>query len=245
VPLDDDPLTSPSFPAINTSDSRSYRARRASGAHTGPQMRPQTGPQPVGGRASGGFAQPTSQYPGSPAPQSPAPQSPAPLAPAPLTPAPQSSPVANPYGSYVSAPQPVYQDVAAAHQDVPSYGGGYGQEADAGWHGSAASGYLPASGYSSGEYLANGHSGNGRNGNGYTGGDQPGALPGGNGYGPVDYQSLPYPGLDYQPAPPVPGGYAPQNQHPVQYDERGYGAPDLAYGQDGYQGYPGYRAGGR
>jgi hypothetical protein len=29
-----------------------------------------------------------------------------------------------------------------------------------------------------------------------------------------------------------------------QYDQRGYGAPEL-YGQDGYQGYPGYGGSGR
>jgi hypothetical protein len=240
VPLDDDPLTSPSFPAINTSDSRSYRARRSSGAHT----RPPTGPQPAGGRASGGFAQPTAQYPG---PQGPAAQMPAPQMPVTQLPAPQSPPVANPYGSYVSAPQPGYQDMAAAHQEVPSYGTGYGQQPDGGWHGNSASGYLPAAGYTAGDYLTKGHpgnGGNGSNGSGYAIGGQQDAAPGGNGYGPVDYQSVTYQGVDYQPAPPVPGGYPPPNQHPGQYDQRGY-STDLAYGQDGYQGYPGYGAGGR
>ncbi len=42
IPLDDDPLTSPSFPAINTSDSRSYRGRRSSGSQA-------SGPSPVPG----------------------------------------------------------------------------------------------------------------------------------------------------------------------------------------------------
>ncbi len=38
LPMDDDPLTSPSFPAINTSDSRSYRPRRSGGSQTGPSV---------------------------------------------------------------------------------------------------------------------------------------------------------------------------------------------------------------
>jgi hypothetical protein len=150
--------------------------------------------------------------------------------------------VANPYGSYVSASQPAYQDVAASHQDVPTYGGGYlsGQRADGSWYGSAASGYLPTPGYAAGD-----HAGNGNGGNGYDARDQHHAPPAGNGYGAVDYQNLTYQGVDYQPAPAVPGSYAPQNQQAGQYDQLGYGVPDLAYGQDGYQGYPGYGAGGR
>jgi hypothetical protein len=244
VPLDDDPLTSPSFPAINTSDSRSYRARRSSGAHTGPHAGPQTGAQPVDGRSSGGFARPPVQYPG---PQSPAAQMPAPQMPVSPPPTRQLPPVANPYGSYVSAPQPGYQGGAAAHQDVPSYGGGYGQPADGSWHGAAASGYLPAAGYPTGSYVTNGngHNGNGHNGNRYAGGDQQAAVSGGNGYNGIDYQNLTYQGNDYPPGPPIPGGYAPQDQHAGQHDQRGYGAPDLVSGQDGYQGYPGYGPGGR
>ncbi len=247
VPLDDDPLTSPSFPAINTSDSRSYRARRSSGAHTGPHAGPPTGAQPVDGRSSGGFARPPAQYPG---PQSPAAQMSAPQMPASPPPAPQLPPVANPYGSYVSAPQPGYQGGGTVHQDVPSYGGGYGQQADGSWHGTAASGYLPTAGYPTGSHNGNGHNGNGHNGNGngHHGyapvGDQQAAVSGGNGYNGIDYQNLNYQGSDYPPA-PVPDGYAPQNQQAGQYDQRGYGAPEPVYGQDGYQGYPGYGTGGR
>jgi len=165
--------------------------------------------------------------------------------------------VANPYGSYVSASPPAYQDVAASHQNVPTYGGGYisGQRADGSWYGSAASGYLPTPGYAAGDHAGNGHAGNGHAGNGHAGNghsgngydvrDQRHAPSAGNGYGAVDYQNLTYEGVDYQPAPGVPGGYAPQNQQAGQYDQLGYGVPDLAYGQDGYQGYPGYGAGGR
>jgi hypothetical protein len=229
VPLDDDPLTSPSFPAINTSDSRSYRARRSSGAHSGPQ----TGPQPAASRA-GGFAEPAAQYPlQPPVGQRPVAQPPVgpPSVAQPQTP--MAQPVANPYGSYVSASQPSYQDVAASRRDVPAYGGGYanGQHADAAGYSGAATGYLPANGH----LPTNGH-----NGNGYAARDHDVA----DGYGAVDYQNLTYQDVDYQPAPPVTDGYAPQNQHAGQYD-RGYGAPDLAYGQDGYQGYPGYGPGSR
>ncbi len=217
MPLDDDPLTSPSFPAINTSDSRSYRTRRPGGAPSGPHTGPLSGPQP------------TAQYPLDPTPQ-------------PLPPA----PVANPYGSYVSAPQPVYQDVAASHPDSSFYGGGYangqqangqyanggqhanGQQADSSWYSGAASGYLPA------DYGRDDHAGDGDNGDGYNG----------NGYPAVDYQNAGYQGAAYQ-APAGPGGYGPQGQLAGQYDPRGYSAPDLAYGQDGYQGYPNYGAGGR
>jgi len=246
VPLDDDPLTSPSFPAINTSDSRSYRARSSSGAHTGPHIRPQAGPPPASGRSSGRFAEPTAQYP---VPQAPAAQAPITQVPVPPASGSQLPPVANPYGSYVSAPQPAYQDAAAARQDVPSYGGGYsnGQQADGSWYGSDASGYVPTPGYTGGDQApnGNGYNGNGYNGNGYgyNGNDQNGALPGASDYGPVDYQNLTYQSADYQPAPPVPGGYGQQNHY--QYEQRGYGVPDLAYGQDGYQGYTGYGTGGR
>jgi len=40
------------------------------------------------------------------------------------------------------------------------------------------------------------------------------------------------------------GGYGPGHLA-GQYDQRGYGAPELTYGQDGYQGYPGYGGSGR
>jgi hypothetical protein len=223
--LDDDPLTSPSFPAINTSDSRSYRARRSSGAHSAPQ----TGPQPVTGR-SGGFAEPTTQYPvqaHTAQPQIPPP-----------------APVANPYGSYVSASQPVYRDAAQSRPDVLPYGAGYGngQQPEPAWYSGPATGYLPTNGYGTGEHPASGHNGNGHNGNGYAARAQH-DIPGG--YGPVDYQNLNDQSADYQPAPSMTGGYAPQNQRPGQFDERGYAAPDPAYGQDGYQGYSGYGPGGR
>jgi len=229
VPLDDDPLTSPSFPAINTSDSRSYRTRRPGAAQSGPHA----GPQPV------------SPYAHEPAPV---------RAAAPV--APTSPPVANPYGSYVSAPQPVYQDLGQSHPDAAGYGSGYpsGQQADGSWYAGAATGYLPA-GYAGGDYASGDHGGNGNgyaangyaansngnpgNGNGYAAND--GA--GGTGYAAVDYPNVGYQG--YQPSPVAPGGYGPQGQYAAQYDQGGYNAPDVAYGQDGYQGYPGYGTGTR
>jgi hypothetical protein len=220
VPADDDPLTSPSFPAINTSDSRSYRGRRpASGAHSIPP----TGPQQAPARGDG-FAEPSTQY----------------AAPA-RGGQPQPSPAANPYGSYVSAPQPTYQDAAPPRTELPGYGAGYGngQQHDGTWHSGPVTGYLPNHGYGASDHNGNGNNGNG-NGNGYL------AQHGGQGgYGAAAYPASTYQADDYQPAQSMAGGHGQQNQAFGQFDERGYGVPDQAYGQDGYQGYPGYGSGGR
>jgi hypothetical protein len=215
--MDDDPLTSPSFPAINTSDSRSYRTRRPGASQSGQH----TGPQPI----------------------SPYAHEPAPVRPAPVPPA--SPTVANPYGSYVSAPQPVYQDLGQSHPDAASYGPGYPstQQADGSWYAGAATGYLPP-GYASSEYPSGDRNGNG---NGYA--DNGSNSAGGHGYAAVDYPNDGYQGYQPSPVAPVapvaPGGYGPQGQYAPQYDQRGYSAPDVAYGQDGYQGYPGYGTGTR
>jgi hypothetical protein len=216
VPLDDDPLTSPSFPAINTSDSRSYRTRRPGAAQSGPHA----GPQSI------------SPYAHDAAPARPA---------APVSP--PSQPVANPYGSYVSAPQPVYQTPAQSQPDAASYGSGYpsSQPADGSWYGAAPTGYLPP-GYTGGDYSSEGYVGGDHNGNGNGYADSGTNGAGGNGYA-VDYPNAGYQG--YQPSPVAPGGYGPQGQYPAQYDQGGYSAPDAAYGQDGYQGYPGYGTGTR
>jgi len=111
---------------------------------------------------------------------------------------------------------------------------------------------LPANGYGMGGQNGNGHNGNGHNGNGHNGNghngdghparDQHSVL---DGYGTTDYQNLAYQGVDYQQTPSATGGYAPQNHNAGQFDERGYGVPDLAYGPDGYRGYPGYGPGSR
>ena len=207
LPMDDDPLTSPSFPAINTSDSRSYRTRR-----------PASSPYPAAPDRS---ASVPGGYPAQPAP--------APAA----GPAHAAAPVANPYGSYVSTPPPGYQEPSTSHLDATAYGSGYaaGQQAvaDANWYGStpngsqAVNGYLPApaSGNGASGYGASGYSASG---NGASGYGANGAL-GNNGYSAADYsyQSPPY----------------------GQHDQQGHGAPDLGYGQDGYQGYPGYGGGAR
>ena len=124
---DDDPLTSPSFPAITNSDSRSYRTRRPAVGQ------PADGPEP-GGRHGGqnGYdatgqqfnsypsapSRATSQPDGYPTQSGPLPPAPGPqqaAAPAPLhqsAPAQPGSPAANPYGSYVSVPQHTYTEPA-------------------------------------------------------------------------------------------------------------------------------------
>ena len=224
VPLDDDPLTSPSFPAVNASDSRSYRTRRSpagqGGPPTGPHTGPHTGPQSVGGRGNANYGEPTAQFTQYPA----APQAHS----QPIMQAP--APVANPYGSYVSAP-PAYQDVAAVQPDAAVYGNGYNGswQADGTWYtgagntshgnGDAATGYLPAPAYNGTDHADNG-------------------------YPPVDY-GVTYQGAAYQAGPGAPGSYVPQSNVGPQYDQRGYGSPDLPYGPDGYQAHPGYGPGGR
>ncbi len=173
-PLDDDPLTSPSFPAINTSDSRSYRTRQPSSSQRGssqPHGAPRTGGHSSSGNGTGehrtgGYsepAQPYSPYPATPDRSTSRPNG-YPVQPAAASAAGSPyapSPVANPYGSYVNAPQPGYSGAGTPatppptpHLDPAAYGSGYaaGQQAVAGanWYAStqdasqAADGYLPA-----------------------------------------------------------------------------------------------------
>jgi hypothetical protein len=121
VPLDDDPLTSPSFPAISTSDSRSYRTRRHdSGRHDS---------QPGHARPAASYSEPSPQpYPaperaGSPPAGYPV-QSP--------------PPAGNPYGSFVSQPPPSYPQPAPAPSPTPAAYPDYGSQpaqADPGWYG--------------------------------------------------------------------------------------------------------------
>jgi hypothetical protein len=108
---------------------------------------------------------------------------------------------------------------------------------------------LSANGYGMGGQNGDGHNSSGHNSNGHNGNghgyparDQHDVL---DGYGTADYQNLAYQGVDYQQTPSATGGYAPQNQNAGQFDEHGYGVPDLAYGPDGYRGYPGYGPGSR
>ncbi len=139
MPLDDDPLTSPSFPAINTSDSRSYRTRRPGSQHAGSQQDSGQDRGPAGDSQPGGISQP--------APVSrPAHQFPAPAVPDRSASAPNGYPVqapvapaANPYGSFVNTPQAGYTDATTGHLDGSAYGPGYadpGQPAvpDASWY---------------------------------------------------------------------------------------------------------------
>ena len=217
MPMDDDPLTSPSFPAINTSDSRSYRTRSRSGSSS-------SQPSSSGSRG-GSYGEPARQLPGYPVSPDRStsnpngyPAQPAATA-ASHVPAQSAAPAANPYGSYVSAPQPSYPEPASAHLDAAAYGTGYaaGQQAvaAANWYGSTdasqATGYLPGPGNGA----ANGHS-------------------------PTDY------GVSYQPPvyqggqPALPAGGYGQPGHVGPYDQRGYHVPDTTYGQDGYEAYPGY-----
>jgi hypothetical protein len=225
--MDDDPLTSPSFPAINASDSRSYRTRRPSSSPSSGAPRNGHG---TGGHGAGSYsepAQPYSPYPGSPDRSASMPNG-YPVQPPAASAAgsPYSAgPVANPYGSYVKASQPGYSEPATAakpatpaapHLDAAAYGSGYaaGQQAVAGanWYASpldasqVANGYLPAPG-----------TGNG-----------------------ISYETSAYQnGHSAQPGGYVPGYLAGQPDQP------GYGAPELTYGQDGYPGYPGYGGSGR
>lgn len=224
--MDDDPLTSPSFPAINTSDSRSYRTRSRSGS---PSSQPLS-PQPTGSHAASlpgtgpGYGEPARQAPGYPASPDRSTSAPNgyPVQPAAAAaghrPAHSAAPAANPYGSYVSPARPSYPEPANGHLDAAAYGTGYaaGQQAvaAANWYGSTdanqANGYLPGTGNGAG-----------------------------NGYSPADHGAG-YPGYQgvQQPALP-PGGYG-QPGHQGSYDQHGYQVPDARYGQDGYEGYPGY-----
>ncbi len=253
LPLDDDPLTSPSFPAINTSDSRSYRTRQPRSQHAGPQQ--DSGRDRAGYRQPGQVSQPAQQFPGSPpsdrsasAPNGYPVQAPAP------------APAANPYGSFVGTSQAGYSDPATGHLDSLAYGTGYAGPSqpsvpDPSW-------YSPADG-----------NGGGGNSTSYYDTSYPGTEPGGsapNGAGAADagYTSNGYAGTDYydsygesaypggypaaafpaagyaagafQGGQPDPAGYPAQGQVTGHYEQRAIGAPDLTYGHDGYQGYPGY-----
>ncbi len=169
LPLDEDPLTSPSFPAINASDSRSYRTRQP------------RSPQPDSGRdhnSAGYGQQPQASQPAQlsqpPQASQPAQQFNAPAMPDrsasapngyPVQPAP-AVPAANPYGSFVAAPQAGYGDASTGHLDSSAYGTGYAGPSqppvptpapDPGWYpngnvnGSAnGSGYYDASYYDAG-----------------------------------------------------------------------------------------------
>ena len=237
-PADDDPLTSPSFPAINTADSRSYRTRRSAASQPGGADQTRY----PAGRDRISRPDRTSRPDGYPV-QSAA----AATVPPAAKPASSGAPAANPYGSYVSAAQPVHSPHGYPEAAAPSLPGtdypGYPIAAQptigtGTWYStaaleagaavpSAADGYLPAAG-------------NGTSGAGSAGHVHNGSAP--RGYAGIDYTSLRYDDPAY-PDPSAAGlvGYA-ASQPTAQYEQPGYSGPDLGYGPDGQQGYPGYGA---
>jgi hypothetical protein len=218
APLDDDPLTSPSFPAINTSDSRSYRTSRPSdGRPSDPRPSdPRADRRPP---AAASYNEPTQQFTAYPPAAARANGAPPNSAPGGYPVQSAAAPAGNPYGSFVSQP-PVRQDPGYAAYDgqpTSSSGGGYYPPSN---------GYLPATpvpngGFANGGF-ANGGAPNGGAPNGYDA----------NGYDQASYQALQPDAAYHQPS-----------YQAVQYDQAGYGQ-DPAYARDAYPGYPGYGTGG-
>jgi hypothetical protein len=258
-PADNDPLTSPSFPAINASDSRSYRTRPSNGASqrdaSGQHSRAATDPGATSHQFIDYSSAPrraASQPDGYPMPPAEAPVQPAALASGHQSPA---APAANPYGSYVSQPQPTYSETARPKADYPSAGypeaptpslaavpyGGYSagrQAAPADWNGAPAiapgglqAAAQPLSPPADGYLPAAGLSRNGLGGRSHT-------LNG------IDYSSIRYDDPVYPDAQGARPGYGTPGYDP-QYDQQGYRVPDVASGQDEYPAYPGYGNGGR
>jgi hypothetical protein len=137
-PLDDDPLTSPSFPAVNTSDSRSYRTRRsdsnpgrapAAAAYGEPAQQPRAYP-PTADRT----ISPPNGYPAQP-----------------------GAPAGNPYGSFVSQPAARYQpEPPLAGPQGASYGGkhaGHSQSAQSAQPAQPAQPAPAGGGWYGGDYL--------------------------------------------------------------------------------------------
>jgi hypothetical protein len=254
-PADDDPLTSPSFPAVHAADSRSYRTRRSSepsqAGASGPHARPaapqgttshqfieySSAPRRTASQPNGYPEQQTGTR-GQPAAQPPGPQ-------------PQAAQAANPYGSYVSQPQPAHSDSgaqngysSAGYPEAPApslaaaaYSGHAAgqQSAAAGWYAGApvaatsaqpTDGYLPADGLGGNGRRGGSHARNGSQTRGYAG---------------IDYTSLRYDDPVYPDEPAALPGYGASGQHAAQPDQRGYAGPDS--GQDGYPAYPGYGTG--
>ena len=271
VPLDEDPLTSPSFPAVQASDSRSYRNRRSDtppGGSRAPAPYPAAAPQ----RPS--YDPPTAQYPGAQysAPQYPAapypeaqyPTAQYPTAPAPQPPASQRSGQHSPPQRPVSdmptppalpaapAPQRRSPERPTAQYSAPQYPAGDGRSNP----GAYRTDPLP----SRNPYPASAANGSAipaappahgpvtpASGNPYGSYVTPdsGQAPasGYNGYAanPVNGSGLPYP------APPAPGTGQNGNGYWHQPDQAGQQQPDYrnGYGEHSQAGYPanGYPAG--
>jgi len=131
---DDDPLTSPSFPAINASDSRSYRASRSDSqphrSPSAPAAHSEPSPQFSSYQASSDrTTSAPNGYPVQPA-----------------------SPAGNPYGSFVTQPAASHQ--APVSNPETAYSGrdaGYGQPAP------SANGWHNGNGYPNGSQAAQGY----------------------------------------------------------------------------------------
>ncbi len=243
---DDDPLTSPSFPAINAADSRSYRTRRPANSQPGvsgpngyPVQTPSQQPIPAQQASALSASAPAGQ------------KSPRQTSPRQSPPAQPGAPAANPYGSYVSAPQPAYQpptyqqashpDTATGGRSAPDYtghpsaplpapaGNWYSALEPGGSGGSSATdGYLSAAGLNGAGSGTGRHAHNGSAPRGYTGID----------YGSLRYDDQVYPDAQAGGL----AGYAAPAQPAAQYEQYGYGGPDVGYPQDGQQGNSGYGA---
>ena len=255
---ENDPLTSPSFPAVNTSDSRSYRTRRgSSGQHARPApsqgatshqfIEYSSAPRRTPSQADGHPVQPAASSagaPGQPAAQAPQHQSPA-------------AEAANPYGSYVNQPQPAYSEAtrqqtgysSAGYPETPApsltaaaysgYASGQ-QAASAGWYAPPAI----ASGSSAVQPLGQPADGYlpaaGLNGTALNGGSHVLNGSSARGYSGIDYSRIRYDDPAYPDGQGALPGYGSAGQHRAQYDQQGYPIPDPGAGQDGYRSYRGY-----
>ncbi|MBO0823040.1 MAG: hypothetical protein J2P27_04160 [Actinobacteria bacterium] len=245
----DDPLTSPSFPAVSAPDSRSYRSRRPasqpgdSGQYELP-VPAESGTShqfieyssaPLRGRTGRSGRGSRNGYPAQPAAELPEMQQP-------------SAPAANPYGSYVSQPQGSFTEPAYEPADYPQRAAsglaaasytGYSprdQAASATWYGppgtqqqygQEADGYLPADGL--GGTGASGAS-HGWNGSGSAT----------TSYGGVDYRTISYDEPDNADDKSTLAGYDPSGRHAAPSPK----LPKLGYSSEEYQGYSGYGASG-
>jgi hypothetical protein len=252
VDPDDDPLTSPSFPRIPASDSRSYRSGRADTPPRGSSTPLPSYQAPT--QQFSAYESPTRDYPHMngretqtihsngylPDPLVSRDAYPAPAGPPPGQLAPAAPPAAgNPYGSYVTPEVPAGTGYGE-YTGMPS--GAHSGTAGNG-HGSYSPSALPSE---AGQPASNGywhHQGPGslpgQAASGYRdvpgqfadplGADQAAHYSNGyrNGYGAAD--PSPYPPDGYQAAPQDTAGYAPLDP----------------YTHDGYGGYPGYGPAGR
>lgn len=268
LPLDDDPLTSPSFPAINTSDSRSYRTQQGRGQQSG-NSGGYSQPPPQNGN-SGGYSQPPPQYPQAPTARFPAAITQGPASQYSGYPAtadhsasqpggyqnmpaaasrqaagyqqPVSAPpAANTYVNYGNPPQPGYQGTPNGQSTGYGYAG-TGSYQDTGQQA------LPDAAWYSADAVGHdqSHTSAISNGSEYSANDPAAAdYRDVSFYAPAAYQGEVYPaafqGGGYPVAgQPEPASYAPHGQLAGPYDQRGYSSPEQPYGRDGYQAYPGY-----